>query len=82
MVRCRGDQAFKERMKNHVLWLTAGELRIERGRFAAVSGQENAGAIGRLHTRGPVRPDVMKPRDAAAEEDEDESTKKPAHPQT
>ena len=55
-------------MEDQMLRLSAGQMRIKRGRFAAIAGQENAGAVGLLDTRGPVRADVVEPRDAAAEE--------------
>jgi hypothetical protein len=69
-------------MKNHMLRLAAGELRIKRGGFAAVAGQQNASTIRRLDSRGPMCTDVMKPRDAAEADGENEETKKPTHAQT
>jgi hypothetical protein len=75
----RSDEAFEEGVKNHVLRLAAGELRIERGGLGAVAGKQNSSAGGFFDTRGSMRADVMKPRDAADEKNEEESTNKPAH---
>ena len=65
-----------------MLRLTTGELRIKRGWFAAIARQKNARAIGHFDSRGPMRADVMKPRDAAEADGENEETKKPTHAQT
>ena len=62
-----------------MLGSAAGELWIKRGRLAAIADEQNAVTIGRLDPRGTMRSDMMKPRNAANQGDEDENTNEPAH---
>ena len=64
-------------MKNHMLRLPAGKVGIQRLRLAAITRQQNPGAVRHLDTRGPVRTHMMKPRNAAHAGGENEDTDNP-----